>query len=354
MSKYLSGRLSELVAYVPGEQPKDNKYIKLNTNESPYPPSPAVTAAISGQEIENLRLYGDPECRVLRKTLADYYGVEKDNVFIGNGSDEILSFAFMAYCDSLVGVSYPDISYGFYPVYADLYGIAKNAIPLREDFTIAPEDYFDLKTTIVIANPNAPTGICLTVADIESIVKANTSNLVIIDEAYVDFGGESAIPLTKKYPNLLVTQTYSKSRNFAGGRLGMAFGTKELIADLEKIRFSTNPYNVSRLTLLAGTAAIKDQDYYDNCNREIIRIRDYTTSQLQKLGFSVLHSKANFIFATTTELTGEDVYRGLRERGILVRWFNKPRISNFVRITIGTEKQMDELISAVKEMLKNA
>ena len=354
MSKFLSGRLSGLVAYVPGEQPKDNKYIKLNTNESPYPPSPAVAAAISGQEIENLRLYGDPECSVLRETLADYYGVEKDNVFIGNGSDEILSFAFMAYCDGTIGVSYPDISYGFYPVYADLYGIAKNVIPLRDDFSIAPEDYFNLGTTIVIANPNAPTGMCLSSADIESIVLANPDNIIIIDEAYVDFGGESVIPLTKKYGNLLVTQTYSKSRNFAGGRLGMAFGSKALIADLEKIRFSTNPYNVNRLTLLAGTAAIKDQAYYDNCNKEIVRIRDYSTEQLQKSGFSVLDSKANFVFAISHELTGEAVYRGLRERGILVRWFNKPRISNFVRITIGTEQQMDELISAVKEMLTNA
>lgn len=354
MSEYFSKRLSGLVAYVPGEQPKDNQYIKLNTNESPYPPSPAVTAAIGSQEIENLRLYGDPECSVLRKTLADYYGVEIDNVFIGNGSDEILSFAFMAFCDDATGVSYPDISYGFYPVYADLYGIAKNVILLREDFTVAPEDYFDLGTTIVIANPNAPTGICLSVADIESIVKANPKNLVIIDEAYVDFGGESAIPLTKEYPNLLVTQTYSKSRNFAGGRLGMAFGNKKLIEDLEKIRFSTNPYNVSRLTLLAGTAAINDQAYYDNCNQEIIRIREYLTAQLRELGFYVLDSKANFVFATSPELTGEAIYRGLRERGILVRWFNKPRISNFVRITIGTQQQMNELIKAVKEMLKNA
>ena len=256
MSRFLSGRFAQLKAYVPGEQPQNKSYIKLNTNESPYPPAPAVVEALNNKEINDLRLYSDPECKLLRKALADYYKVTPENIVVGNGSDEILSFAFMAFCDKNIGVSYPDISYGFYPVFADLYGIAKNEIPLHGNFSINAADYFNAGSTIVIANPNAPTGVCLSIADVESIVKANPNNVVVIDEAYIDFGGESCIPLTAKYDNLLVVQTYSKSRSLAGARLGYAVGNSELIADLEKLRYSTNPYNVNRLTLLAGRAAI--------------------------------------------------------------------------------------------------
>lgn len=350
----MSKRFSDLVAYVPGEQPQDQKYIKLNTNESPYPPSPEVLKLITAEEIDKLRLYGDPEYKELRKILAGYLRVKPENIFLGNGSDEVLSYAFMAYCDKNNAVSYPDISYGFYSVFADLYGISKNEIPLREDYSIKPADYYDLGTTIVLANPNAPTGMCISVEDIERIVKRNPKNIVVIDEAYIDFGAESCVPLTEKYNNLLVVQTYSKSRSFAGGRLGFAVGSTELIEDLEKLRYSTNPYNINRLTALAGIASIRDQAYYDKTIHNIIRTRDYTTDELKKLGFEVLESKTNFVFVKSSDISGQDLYAGLRKRGILVRYFDKARIDNFVRITIGTSEQMVTLISAVKEILNDA
>jgi len=354
MSRFLSDRFAQLKAYVPGEQPQDKSYIKLNTNESPYPPAPQVIEAISGNEINDLRLYSDPECKNLRKALACHYNVATENIMVGNGSDEILSFVFMAFCDKNTGVSYPDISYGFYPVYADLYGIAKSEIPLRADLTIRVKDYCNAGTTVVIANPNAPTGICLSLADIETIVKSNPNNVVVIDEAYIDFGGESCIFLTAKYNNLLVVQTFSKSRSLAGARLGYAIGSDELIADLEKLRYSTNPYNVNRLTLLAGRAAIDGQAYYDNKNSYIIKSREYTNKKLKEMGFDHMDSKANFIFARHPKLTGKEFYQGLRERGILVRHFDKPRISDYVRITVGTKDQMDSLLNSLKEMLANA
>lgn len=354
MSRFLSDRFAALKAYVPGEQPQDKSYIKLNTNESPYPPAPRVVEALSTEEINDLRLYSDPQCKKLRKALADYYGVAPENIIVGNGSDEILSFIFMAFCDKNTGVSYPDISYGFYPVYADLYGISKSKVPLRDDFSICTEDYYNAGTTVVIANPNAPTGICMSIEDIESIVKANPNNVVVIDEAYIDFGGDSAIPLTEKYDNLLVVQTFSKSRSLAGARLGYAVGGNELIADLEKLRYSTNPYNVNRLTLLAGAAALGDGEYYDKNNSIIIQSRDYTSKKLSELGFELTDSKANFLFARHTKLTGAELYQGLRERGILVRHFDKPRISDYVRITVGTKEQMDSLLNSLKGMLANA
>ena len=354
MSRFISERFSALKAYVPGEQPQDKSYIKLNTNESPYPPAPQVLEALNFKEINDLRLYSDPECKNLRSALADCYKVSPENIIVGNGSDEILSFAFMAFCDNKTGVSYPDISYGFYPVYADLYGLSKTEIPLRDDFSICAGDYYTAGTTVVIANPNAPTGICLSLADIEAILNSNPNNVVVIDEAYIDFGGESAIPLTEKYDNLLVVQTFSKSRSLAGARLGYGIGNKELIADLEKLRYSTNPYNVNRLTLLAGAAALESNAYYDNNNREIVLIREYTSEELKKLGCELTDSQANFLFARHKKLTGAEIYRGLRERGILVRHFNKPRISDYVRITVGTKEHMDSLINSFKEMLNNA
>lgn len=354
MSRYMSVRFSGLVPYVPGEQPREKSCIKLNTNESPYPPAPAVFEAINAAEVADLRLYGDPECRELKNKLAAYIGVEPKNIFVGNGSDEILSYAFMAFCDERTAVSYPDIGYGFYPVFAQLYGIEKNEIPLREDFSIRAEDYFALGTTVFIANPNAPTGIFLSIAEIEEIVKANPDNVIVIDEAYVDFGAESCVPLTKKYGNLLVIQTFSKSRSFAGGRLGFAVASEQIILDLEKLRYSTNPFNLDRLSIIAGVAAIGNQDYYDKNNAEIIKSREYTSSELRNLDFEVLDSKANFLFASPTKLSAAKLYSGLRGRGILVRYFDKPRIKRFVRITIGTREQMEALIAAVKEILENA
>ena len=350
MSRYLSSRLTSLEEYVPGEQPQDKKYIKLNTNESPYPPSPAVIERLNAAEAANLKLYSDPDCRGVRTRLAALYGVEKENVLVTNGSDEALNFAFMAYTDR--GAIFPDISYGFYKVFAQLYGIKAKIVPLKEDFTIDPADYFDAGgAMVVIANPNAPTGLTLPLTAIEQIVQQNPDSVVLIDEAYVDFGGESAIPLTKRYDNLLVVQTFSKSRSLAGARLGYAIGNASLIADLNKIRCSTNPYNVNRLTLAAGEAAIDTQPYYtENC-KKIIETRQQTAAALRDMGFTVTDSRANFLFAKSARIGGEALYRALRERGILVRHFTSSRIADYNRITVGAPEEMQALLTAVREIL---
>lgn len=353
MSRFISRRFDALKQYVPGEQPQDQKYVKLNTNESPYPPAPAVIDRINKAEVENLKLYSDPDCRVLREMLALQYGVGMENVFVSNGSDESLSFAFMAFSDKDTGAVFPDISYGFYKVYAQLYGIDYEMIPLKEDLTIDPADYFGSGKTVVIANPNAPTGIALKPAQIEEIIQKNPDNVVVIDEAYVDFGGESVVPLTKKYDNLLVVQTFSKSRSMAGARLGFAIGSKALIADLNKIKFSTNPYNINRLTAAAGEATLSEPSYYnDNC-KKIIETRRWTAEKLSKLGFTMTDSSANFLFAKSDKMDGSDLYRLLKEKGILVRHFDAPRISPYLRITIGTMAEMETLICALTEILSN-
>lgn len=351
MSRFISPRFEALKEYIPGEQPQDMQYIKLNTNESPYPPSPEVIAALSSAECEKLRLYSDPTCRELKAALAENYGVEPENVIVGNGSDEILSFIFMAFCDKNTGVCYPDISYGFYPVFADLYGLSRCEMPLLDDFSINADDYCEINKTIIIANPNAPTGIALPINEIERIVRTNPNNVVAIDEAYVDFGGESCVALTKKYDNLLVVQTFSKSRSLAGARLGYAIGSAALIADMEKLRNSTNPYNINRLSLLAGTAAVKSRGYYDENCKKIIETREYTKAELKKLGFSCTDSRTNFVFAAHPSIGGAELYAGLKKRGVLVRHFSKPRTDSYVRITIGERVQMDALLAAIKELL---
>lgn len=351
MSRFLSQRFSKLKEYIPGEQPRGMSYVKLNTNESPYPPSPEVIAAMNMGEIEKLRLYPDPICRALKETIAANYGVNPQNVIIGNGSDEILSFIFMAFCDKTTGVCYPDISYGFYPVYAQVYGLDSREIPLNDDFTLSADDYLNAGRTIVIANPNAPTGLSLRLSEIERIVKANPHSVVAIDEAYVDFGGESAVQLIKKYDNLIVIQTFSKSRSLAGARLGYGIASAPLIADMEKLRNSINPYNINLLTQLAGEAAIISQSYYDKNCAKIVETRKYTEKKLDELGFNCLDSHANFLFASSHKLTGEQVYSGLKSRGVLVRYFPKTRIKDFVRISIGTKEQMDIMLNALKEML---
>lgn len=352
MSQFLNGALRRLTPYTPGEQPRNQAYIKLNTNESPYPPSPGVLAALNRAEGENLRLYSDPEAVELREALAARYGVERENVFVANGSDEALSFAFLAYAADGRGVAFPDISYGFYAVFARLYGIPVRQVPLRADFRLVPEDYNHLHRTIVLANPNAPTGLALSRDEVGGIVRANPDAVVVVDEAYVDFGGESCVPLTQKYPNLLVVQTYSKSRSMAGARLGYAIGDASLIQDLETIKFSTNPFNVNQLTMKAGAAALAEQSYYDENCKKIMETRDYTTRELEKLGFSVLPSKTNFIFAKKPGLAGAALYQGLKERGVLVRYFDKDRIRDYNRITIGTREQMDILLEKVRELLQ--
>lgn len=351
MSRFFSGKYSLLTPYTPGEQPKDMKYVKLNTNESPYPPSKGVYEAVR-KEAERLHLYSDPECTELTQKIANRYGVCADQVLVTNGSDEILNFAFMAFCDSNRGIAFADITYGFYSVFAELNNIKYKIVPLKDDFTIDLSDYYELEENIVIANPNAPTGIALPRDEIEKLVRSNPNRVVIVDEAYVDFGAESCVPLVEKYDNLLVTMTFSKSRSMAGGRIGFGIGSKELICDLNTIKYSTNPYNVNRLSQIAGSRAIDDDEYYMNNAKEIIKTREYTKKKLEALGFEVLSSSANFLFAKSDKINGEELYLKLKQRGVLVRHFTKPKIADFNRITIGTREQMDVLLTQIKAILE--
>ncbi len=349
MSKFINERFGALKEYTPGEQPQDKKYIKLNTNESPYPPSKAVVKAVSGKEVKDLRLYCDPDCKKLKTSMAGLFGVGEQNIFLSNGSDDILNFAFMAYGKN--GAVYSDITYGFYGVFAQLHGVESEIIPLKEDFTIDIEEYKHKGKLVVIANPNAPTGIALTLSQVEEIVKANPESVVLIDEAYVDFGGESCYKLTRKYENLLCVGTFSKSRSLAGGRLGFAIANEKLIADLEKIKYSTNPYNINRLTQVAGTATIESNGYYSGNCEKIIKTRQWVTDELKNLGFEVLPSKANFIFAKSDKISGLKLYEELKAKGVLIRHFESHRIKDFNRITIGTDREMKILIEKIREIL---
>jgi len=350
MSRFFSKKYQNLKAYTPGEQPRDMQYIKLNTNESPYPPSPSVLDAVA-EEAGKLALYSDPECTELVREASKLFGVKPTEILMTNGSDEILNFAFMAFCDREHPIVFPDITYGFYPVFAELNGIPYEKIPLKEDFSIDANDYIGIGKNIVIANPNAPTGLTLTLEEIEKIVASNPENIVIIDEAYVDFGAQSAVCLTKKYENLLVTQTFSKSRSMAGARLGFGIGTASLIADMQTIKYSTNPYNVNRMTMAAGAAALRENAYYmDNC-KKIVKTREYTKRALEKMGFSVTDSKANFLFAKSDAVNGETLYTELKKRGVLVRHFSAERICEYNRITVGTQEQMEVFLAKTEEIL---
>ena len=351
MSRFFSKKYKNLEPYTPGEQPQDMQYVKLNTNESPFPPHPAVAQAVASQ-VDALRLYPDPDCKALTAMMAELYGVAPEQVVLTNGSDDLLNFAFMAFCDQKHPAVFPDITYGFYKVFAGANAVPYTQIPLQEDFTINPADYCGVGKTVFIANPNAPTGIALTPAQVEQIVKSNPDNVVVIDEAYVDFGGESVVPLVNRYENLLVIQTFSKSRSMAGGRLGMAFGAKELIADLHTLRYSTNPYNINRLTAAAAIATLEHNDYtVENCNT-IAENRAVAAQELQKLGFALTDSKANFLFAGHPAIAGKDLYQKLKQRGVLVRHFDKPRIGNFIRITVGTAEQMKILTDTIRQILQ--
>ena len=352
MSRFLSPTLSAVTPYTPGEQPQDQQYIKLNTNESPYLPSPAVIAAVSEHEVEKLRLYSDPACADLLKAAAAHFGLQPEQIMPGNGSDENLFFALRAFCDADHPLAYADITYGCYGVWCGLMHIPSHIIPLKEDFTLDPKDYYGLNQTIVLANPNAPTGIALPRAEIEGILKANPNNVVIVDEAYVDFGGESCVPLIDQYENLLVVQTFSKSRQLAGARLGLAMGNAKLIADLNRVKFSLNPYNINRLTLKAGQAALEDTAYFEKTRAAIMDTRAWTMQQLTDRGFTVLDSRANFVFASTERINGGVLYKELKKNGILVRHFDAPRIENWLRITIGTPEQMQALMDAVDKILE--
>ncbi|MDP4119070.1 MAG: histidinol-phosphate transaminase [Bacillota bacterium] len=351
MSRFFSGKYESLEAYIPGEQPQDMKYIKLNTNESPFPTSQKV-ANMTEKECVSLRLYSDPECTALREKLAQLYKVEDENVLVTNGSDEILNFAFMAFGDTSHPFVFPDVTYGFYTVFADVNGVPYEEIPLMDNFKININDYIGLNKNIVIANPNAPTGIALKREQIEKIIKSNPDAVVVVDEAYVDFGAESCIPLINKYDNLLVAQTFSKSRSMAGARLGYGIACKELIRDLNTIKYSTNPYNVNRLTMAAGIAALEENDYYmENC-KKIEDIRQFTANELEKRGFEVLPSRTNFIFAKSDKISGEKLYLSLKERGVLIRHFTKEKIKDYNRITIGTRQEMEIFLNTVDEIIK--
>lgn len=348
MSKFLSEKYAALTPYTPGEQPQNRKYIKLNTNESPFPPSEKAIAR-AAEEARRLQLYSDPECKILRSKMAESLDVSENEIIFTNGSDDVLNFAFMAFCDK--GAAFPDITYGFYPVFAELNHVDAVEIPLKDDFTIDVSDYCGIGKTVFIANPNAPTGIALLLSEIERIVKSNPDNVVVIDEAYVDFGAESCVPLTKKYDNLLVIQTFSKSRSMAGARLGFAVGNEALIRDLNTIRYSTNPYNINRMTMAAGIGVLEDEPYTRANCKTIAENRELTKNELERLGFECLPSKANFLFARHPGYNGKKLYEDLKEMGILIRHFEKDRIREFNRITIGTKEQMQAFISALEELL---
>ncbi len=341
----------KVIPYTPGEQPKIKNIIKLNTNENPYPPAPAVEGALRNMDADAFRKYPDPGCSRLVNAIADFYKVDKDNVFVGVGSDDVLSMAFLTFFNSNKPVLFPDITYSFYDVWAQLYRIPYEQIPLKSDFTIEPSDYFRENGGIVIANPNAPTGVELPLSAIEEIVKRNPDVVVIVDEAYVDFGGESALPLIDKYDNLLVVQTFSKSRSMAGMRIGYAFGSKKLIGYLSDAKFSFNSYTMNMPSLELGALAIEDRDYFEKTRSMIIRTRERTKEELSKLGFVFADSKTNFIFAMHPDRPGKELFEYLRQHDIIVRRFDLPRISEYLRISIGTDEEMDTLISVLKEII---
>ena len=352
MSQYWSALVHDLDPYVPGEQPKDQRYIKLNTNECPYPPSPAALLAMQAQVNEQLRLYPDPNGDVLKDVVADYYGVTRAQVFVGNGSDEVLAHVFHGLLKHEQPLLFPDISYSFYPVYANLYQIATQIMPLAADFSLDLSAYPTKNGGIIFPNPNAPTGMALGLAAIEALLQRNTESVVVVDEAYIDFGGETAIPLVAKYPNLLVVQTFSKSRSLAGLRVGFAVGHPDLIAGLERIKNSFNSYPLGRLALAGAAASMQDRNYFQTTCQQIINTREWTVTQLTQLGFKVLPSTANFVFARPPQGNAESLYQQLKTNGILVRYFNKPRINEYLRITIGTEAEMQAFIDKLAVLLK--
>ncbi|MEL0638215.1 histidinol-phosphate transaminase [Marinomonas sp. TI.3.20] len=354
MSRFWTDKIASLDPYVPGEQPQDKKYIKLNTNESPYAPSPKALAAMQEQVSERLRLYPDPNCVTLKTALAKSYQLNTDQVFVGNGSDEVLALAFMGYFAGGKPLAFADITYSFYKVYAGLYSIEPKLIPLDDDFNIVPADYQNLDVAgVVVTNPNAPTGKALPLSDIEAILNANPDVVVLVDEAYVDFGAQSAVTLVNQYPNLLVVQTLSKSRALAGIRVGYALGHPDLIEGLERLKNSFNSYPIDRIALAGATAAVEDETYLKEICDKTIATREQSVKELEALGFSVLPSATNFVFATHPEKNAEAIYLALKEQGILVRFFgsNKPRIGNYLRITIGTDAEMAALATALKALL---
>lgn len=351
MNRFLSKLAKGLDPYVPGEQPRDKKYIKLNTNESPYGPSPEVIEAIKREANSALRLYPDPKSEVLIEAASNYYNIPKEMIFAGNGSDEVLAFAFAAFFAG-EKIVFPKITYSFYPVYCNLFGIEYDELPMSDNLSMDIEGMKKAGCGVVFPNPNAPTGELIGLKDVESIAVSNRNKVILIDEAYIDFGGESAMKLTEELDNLLVVQTLSKSRALAGMRIGLAFGSPMLIEGLNRVKNSFNSYPLDRLAQYAGAAAIKDDYYYKDMQNKIVASREKTVSALKSLGFSVLNSFANFIFASHNTIKAEEIYLKLKEKEILVRYFNKPGIDNYIRITIGTDEQMEILFGNLEKILE--
>lgn len=351
MSRYWSSVVHKLTPYVPGEQPKLANLIKLNTNENPYGPSPKVLEALQAHADERLRLYPDPNADQLKAAVADYYRVRPEQVFVGNGSDEVLAHTFQALLNHSKPLLFPDITYSFYPVYCGLYDIAFETIPLGGDFEIRVGDYRRANGGIIFPNPNAPTGRLLPLSDIEQLLQDSPDSVVVVDEAYVDFGGESAIGLVDSYPNLLVIQTLSKSRSLAGLRVGFAVGHPELIEALERVKNSFNSYPLDRLAIAGAVESLKDEEHFQRCRSAIIESRDALTSSLDAMGFQVVPSAANFLFARHPDRDAGELYTQLRERSIIVRHFDKPRIDQHLRITVGTEEECKALLNALHEIL---
>jgi histidinol-phosphate aminotransferase len=353
MSQFWSQRVHELDPYVPGEQPKDQQYIKLNTNENPYAPSPKALQVMHEEISASLRLYPDPNADALKQAVADYYAINTNQVFVGNGSDEVLAHTFAGLLKHDKPLLYPDISYSFYPVYSQLFGIEVNEIPLNEHFEININDYTVPNGGIIFPNPNAPTGIALSLREIESLLERNTESVVVVDEAYVDFGAQSAVTLINQYPNLLVIQTFSKSRSLAGLRVGFAMGSPELIEALERVKNSFNSYPLGRADIAGAVAAIEDKAYFEETCEKIIKTREHVIEELQVMGFELLPSNANFIFARPDWIAAEALYQQLKQAGILVRYFNKPRIKEYLRITIGTDEEMQVFLEKVSKILSS-
>lgn len=350
MSKFLKDKYKSLREYTPGEQPKGREYVKLNTNESPFPPS-SLAIQKACEAAQRLMLYPDPNVSELTRLMAQQLCVSADKVIMSNGSDEVLNFAFMAWCDESCPAVFPDITYGFYRVFADINKLPYKEIPLKKDFTLDMDSLMSERGTLFIANPNAPTGISISLSEIERLLKSDRERIVVIDEAYVDFGTESAVALLDKYDNLFVTGTFSKSRSMAGARLGYGVGSAELVSDLVKIKYSTNPYNVNRMTAAAGEGALIDKEYFDKNCKSIIENRAWLEKELGRLGFSYTESKANFVFAKSDKIKGEDLYLKLKEKGVLVRHFAGERVCEYNRITIGNLEQMQTLVDKIKEIL---
>ena len=353
MSRYLSPTLQDLVPYTPGDIPRRRSVLKLNTNENPYPPPTPVIEAVR-RVADRLQLYPDPNCLKLRQAAAEYYELEPDQIMAGNGSDENLFFALRAFCDAGRPLARPDVTYGCYGVWCGLMHIPQHIIPLEKDFTLDPARYYDRNETIVIANPNAPTGLALPPEAIGEIAARNPDGVVIVDEAYVDFGARSCVPLIRDHENLLVVQTFSKSRQMAGARLGFAMWNKELIADLERVRNSLNPYNVNQMTQAAGIASLQCEGYFRETCRQVIETREWAAQELVRRGFVVTDSRANFLFARTPKMLSRVLFRELRQRAVLVRYFDEPRTEHWLRITVGTKEQMEILLQRLDKILKEA